>query len=196
MRKFFNETQKGNQWVQRKPSDSDMDVREMLESIKHGSTLETQTANAQLTQSQQVHVGNGDATHLVLRQDQSSKEALEAYRALRMKLMRAQSKAGFKTIAISSSLPGEGKTLTTMNTHFSYAQLSQQRVLVINGDLRTCGLTRLLDHPGTVGLAEALAGKATLDEAIVATNTKNLVLLPPGTTSPHPPAPFTYHPLH
>jgi len=192
MSKFFNETQKANQWVQRKPSDSDMDVREMLESIKHGSTLETQTANAQLTQSQQVHVGNGDATHLVLRQDQSSKEALEAYRALRMRLMRAQSKAGFKTIAISSSLPGEGKTLTTMNLGLCYAQLPQQRVLVIDGDLRTGGLTRLLDHPTTTpGLAEVLAGKATLDEAIVATNQKNFFVLPAGTSSSPPPELFT-----
>src|SRR6266481_7424155 len=191
MSKFFNETQKANQWVQRKPSDSDMDVREMLESIKHGSTLETQTANAQLTQSQQVHVGNGDATHLVLRQDQSSKEALEAYRALRMRLMRAQSKAGVKTIAITSSLPGEGKTLTTMNLGLCYAQLPQQRVLVIDADLRTCGLTSMLDHPSTLGLAEVMAGDVSPDVAIAATNQKNLFVLPAGTVLSSPPELFT-----
>src|SRR5882672_2315174 len=191
MSKFFNETQKAKQWAQRKPSDSDMDVREMLESIKQGSIVETPTANAPLAQYQHVHVGNGDATHIVLRQDQSSKEALEAYRALRTRLMRAQSKAGFKTIAITSSLPGEGKTLTTMNLGLCYAQLPQQRVLVIDGDLRTCGLTTLLDHPGIVGLAEVLASKATLDEAIVATNQKNFFVLPAGTISSPPPELFT-----
>ena len=191
MSKFFNETQKANQWAQRKPSDSDMDVREMLESIKQGSIVETPTANAPLAQYQHAHVGNGDATHIVLRQDQSSKEALEAYRALRTRLMRAQSKAGFKTIAITSSLPGEGKTLTTMNLGLCYAQLPQQRVLVIDGDLRTCGLTALLDHPRTLGLAEVLASKATLDEAIVATNQKNFFVLPAGTISSPPPELFT-----
>src|SRR2546421_5335108 len=170
MSKFFNETQKANQWAQRRLSEPDKDVREMLESIKHSSKLETPTANAQVAQYQQVHVGNGNATHLVIRQEQSSKVALEAYRALRTRLMRAQSKAGVKTIAITSSLPGEGKTLTTMNLGLCYAQLPQQRVLVIDADLRTCGLTALLDHPSTVGLAEVLAGKATPDEAIVATN--------------------------
>src|SRR5947208_10596694 len=41
----------------------------------------------------------------------------------------------------TSSLPGEGKTLTTMNLGLCYAQLPQQRVLVIDADLRTCGLT-------------------------------------------------------
>jgi capsular exopolysaccharide synthesis family protein len=191
MSKFFNEIRKTNQRAQRGLSDADMDVREMLESIKQGSILETPTANAQLAQSQQVHVGNGDATHLVLRQDQSSKEALEAYRALRTRLMRAQVKAGFKTIAITSSLPGEGKTLTTMNLGLCYAQLPQQRVLVIDGDLRTCGLTALLDHPRTLGLAEVLGGTTTLDEAIVATNQKNFFVLPAGTISSPPPELFT-----
>jgi len=191
MSKFFNETQKANQWAQRKLSNPDMDVREMLESIKHGSTLETATANAQLAQYQQAQVGNGNATHLILRQDQSSKVALEGYRALRTRLMRAQAKAGLKTIAITSSLPGEGKTLTTMNLGLCYAQLPQQRVLVIDADLRTCGLTSLLDEPCTLGLAEVLAGRATPEEAIAATNQKNFFMLPAGTISSPPPELFT-----
>ena len=192
MSKFFNETQKANQRAQRKLSDPDMDVREMLESIKHGSIMEIPAPpNVQLTQRQQVHVGNGNATHLILRQDESSKAALEAYRGLRMRLMRAQARAGLKTIAITSSLPGEGKTLTTMNLGLCYAQLPQQRVLVIDADLRTCGLTRLLDHPTTLGLAEVLAGKATPDEAILATNQKNFFVLPAGTISSPPPELFT-----
>jgi capsular exopolysaccharide synthesis family protein len=191
MSKFFNETQKASQWAQQRLADPDLNVREMLESIKHGSVSETQTANAQLTQCRQVHVGNGNATHLVLRQDQSSKVALEAYRALRTRLMRAQLKAGLRTIAITSSLPGEGKTLTTMNLGLCYAQLPQQRVLVIDADLRTCGLTSLLNHPSTPGLAEVLAGKATPDEAIVASDQKNFFVLPAGTISSPPPELFT-----
>ena len=191
MSKFFNETQKANQWAQQQRlAESKLDVREMLESIK-GSAAETRSASAQLTQCRQVQVGNGNATRLVLRQDQASKVALEAYRALRTRLMKAQSKAGLKTIAITSSLPGEGKTLTTMNLGLCCAQLPQQRVLVIDADLRTCGLTALLEHPGTVGLAEVLAGKATADEAIVATNQKNLFVLPAGTISSPPPELFT-----
>lgn len=190
MSKFFNETQKANQWAQQQRlAESHLDVREMLESIK-GSAAETRTASAQLTQCRQVQVGDGNATRLVLRQDDASKIALEAYRALRTRLMRAQSKAGLKTIAITSSLPGEGKTLTTMNLGLCCAQLPQQRVLVIDADLRTCGLTGLLEHPGTVGLAEVLAGKAIPDEAIVATNQKNLFVLPAGTISSPPPELF------
>jgi len=98
--------------------------------------------------------------------------------------MRAQSKAGVKRSPLPAQLPGEGKTLTTMNLGLCYAQLPQQRVLVIDADLRTCGLTALLDHPSTLGLAEVLAGKATPDEAIAATNQKNFFVLLP---APFPP---------
>jgi capsular exopolysaccharide synthesis family protein len=105
--------------------------------------------------------------------------------------MRAQAKTGLRSIVITSSLPGEGKTLTTMNLGLCYAQLPQQRVLVIDADLRTCGLTSMLDHPSTPGLAEVLAGEVTPDEAIVATNQKNLFVLPAGTVLSSPPELFT-----
>ena len=192
MSKFFNETQKANQLAQQQRlSSPDLNVRDMLESIKHGSAPATQAVEPQLTECRQVHVGNGHGTRLVLRQDQTPKVAMEAYRALRTRLMRAQSKAALKTIAISSSLPGEGKTLTTMNLGLCCAQLPQQRVLVIDADLRTCGLTAFLDQPAVIGLAEVLAGKATADEAIVATNQKNFFVLPAGTPSAPPPELFS-----
>src|SRR5258708_2019726 len=62
--------------------------------------------------------------------------------------------------------------------------------MVIGGDLRTCGLTSMLDHPSTPGLAEVLAGDVTPDEAIVATNQKNLFVLPAGAVSSSPPELF------
>src|SRR5260370_16848033 len=96
-----------------------------------------------------------------MHQSEASRAALEAYRGLRTRLMRAQTKTGLKSIAITSSLPGEGKTLTTMNLGLCHAQLPQQRVLVIDSDLRTCGLTSMLDHPITPGLTESLPAQVT-----------------------------------
>jgi protein-tyrosine kinase len=191
MSKFFNETQKANQWAQQKLANQDMDVKEMLESLKQGPASGTPAADTRLGQCRQVHVGNDNTARLVLHQGEASRAALEAYRGLRTRLMRVQAKNGLKSIAISSSLPGEGKTLTTMNLGLCYAQLPQQRVLVIDADLRTCGLTSMLDHPSSPGLAEVLAGEVTPDEAIVATNQKNLFVLPAGTVLSSPPELFT-----
>jgi capsular exopolysaccharide synthesis family protein len=191
MSKFFNETQKANQWAQQKLANQDMDVKEMLESLKQGPASGTPSADTRLSQCRQVHVGNGNGVRLVLHQGEASRAALEAYRGLRTRLMRAQAKTGLKSIAVTSSLPGEGKTLTTMNLGLCYAQLPQQRVLVIDADLRTCGLTSMLDHPSTPGLAEVLAGEVSPDEAIVATNQTNLFVLPAGTVLSSPPELFT-----
>jgi capsular exopolysaccharide synthesis family protein len=190
MSKFFNETQKAHQWAQQKLANQDMDIKEMLESLKQAPASNPQLADSRLGQCRQVQVGNGHGVRLVLHQGEASKAALEAYRGLRTRLMRSQAKAGLKSIAITSSLPGEGKTLTTMNLGLCYAQLPQQRVLVIDADLRTCGLTSMLDHPSTPGLAEVLAGEVTPDEAIVSTNQKNLFVLPAGNVS-SPPELFT-----
>jgi len=191
MSKFFNETHKAHQWAQQKLANQDVDVKEMLDSLKHGPASSPQSADTRLSQCRQVHVGNGNGTRLVLHQAEASKTALEAYRGLRTRLMRVQAKAGIKSIAITSSLPGEGKTLTTMNLGLCYSQLPQQRVLVIDADLRTCGLTSMLDRPSTPGLTEVLAGEITPDEAIVATNQKNLFVLPSGTVLSSPPELFT-----
>src|SRR6266851_5807915 len=191
MSKFFNETQKAQQWAQQKLANQDMDVKEMLESLKQGPASNPQLADSRLSKCRQAHVGNGTGARLVLHQGEASKAALEAYRGLRTRLMRSQAKAGLKSIAITSSLPGEGKTLTTMNLGLCYAQLPQQRVLVIDGDMRTRGLTSMLDHPSSPGLAEVLSGDVAPDEAILATNQKNLFILPAGTVSSPSPELFT-----
>jgi len=191
MSKFFNETQKASQWAQQKLANQDLDVKEMLESLKQGSPPGMSSADTQLSQCRQVQVGNGNAPRLVLHQSEASRAALEAYRGLRTRLMRAQAKSGLKTLAITSSLPGEGKTLTTMNLGLCYAQLPQQRVLVIDADLRTCGLTSMLDHPSTLGLAEVMAGDGSPGGALAATNQKNLFVLPAGTVLSSPPELFT-----
>jgi len=189
--KFFNETQKAHQWAQQKLVNQDLDVRQMLASLKQGPAIDALPAGARLAQCRHVALGNGNAARLVLRQDDFLNAALEAYRGLRTRLMHAQSKSGLRSIVITSSLPGEGKTLTTMNLGLCYAQLPEQRVLVIDGDMRTRGITSMLDHPSSPGLAEILSGDVGPDEAIVATNQKNLFILPAGSISSPPPELFT-----
>ena len=192
MSKFFNETQKANQWARQRVANQGLDVRQLLESIKQETGPRTEAPiAAPLSQPRQVAIGDGPKARLVLRQDHSAIAALEAYRGLRTQLMQAQAKLGLKSIAITSALRGDGKTLTTLNLGLCYAQLPQHRTLLIDGDLRTCGLTAMLDHPSAPGLAEILTGEVTPDEAILATSQKNLFVLPAGTVSSSPPVLFT-----
>lgn len=181
MSKYFNETMKANQWAQRKLANQGLNAKRLP-----GSVVGPRMVLVPPRESGQVNIGNGKTERLVLRQDHASLAALEAYRGLRNHLMRIQAESAVRSIIISSSLPGEGKTLTTMNLGLCYAELPQQRVLMIDADLLIRGLTSMLDRPGLPGLAEVLSGVAAPDEAIVRTNQKNLYVLPAGNASSPP----------
>jgi capsular exopolysaccharide synthesis family protein len=109
--------------------------------------------------------------------------AEESYRALRTRLMRMRSAQGLRSVVITSSVQGEGKTLTALNLALSCAQLHEMRVLLIDGDVRTRGLTRTLGSPSGPGLSEVLVGECDPDKAILATDSPNLYVLSSGQAS-------------
>lgn len=63
-----------------------------------------------------------------------------------------------KAVAVTSSLPGEGKTTLTLGLAFSLARMNQ-RVLVIDADLRQSGIQAELGLTMETGLATLLAGQ-------------------------------------
>jgi capsular exopolysaccharide synthesis family protein len=192
MSKFFNEAQKAPQVRQKHFANDDLDIKEMLDSIKQNAASGgAGLADARLRRCRTVGIATGNNARLVLHQDDFAQAALEAYRGLRTKLMRIQTDSGLRVIAITSSQSGEGKTLTAMNLGLCYSQLPDQRVLLIDADLRTRGLTRLLDQPESLGLADLLKDAAKPGEAILATEQKNLFVLPAGSVSMPAPEHFT-----
>jgi capsular exopolysaccharide synthesis family protein len=85
----------------------------------------------------------------------------EQYRTLRHSVERLARGSGFQVFAVTSAMPGEGKTLTTLNLAGALAQSRDSRVLVIGADfhrpmlseylglqnLRSPGLADLIVHP-------------------------------------------------
>lgn len=106
--------------------------------------------------------------------------AEESYRALRTRLLRMRSNRQLKSAILTSATQGEGKTLTSFNLALCCAQVQELRVLLIDGDLRTSGLTRLLGLPSDPGVAEVLVGKCDPLEAVLATDQPNLFFLSAG----------------
>jgi capsular exopolysaccharide synthesis family protein len=106
--------------------------------------------------------------------------ALEAYRSLRTRILRAQARRQFRTVAITSTAPHEGKTLTSTNLALCCAQLPQFPVLLIDGDLRSHGASQCIGYEEGPGLAEVLSGEASREAAIVATDVPNLHFLGAG----------------
>jgi len=90
----------------------------------------------------------------------------EQFRTLRSRLYQIRDKQPLRSILITSSLPGEGKTFVANNLAHALARQQNCRVLLIDADLRRPDL-----HPGfgvasSPGLAEYLKGEATEMAAI------------------------------
>lgn len=91
--------------------------------------------------------------HLVSLVDPASFEA-DQYRTLRHLVEQLDSTK--RVIAVTSALPGDGKTLTTLNLAGALAHASQARILVWDLDLRTPSVGKRLgltvQNPGAVDL--------------------------------------------
>jgi succinoglycan biosynthesis transport protein ExoP len=110
----------------------------------------------------------------------------ESYRALRTSLLLSNLGAPPKVIIVTSALPQEGKTTTSINTAVVLAQKGV-RVLLIDADLRRPSIHKTLGMGPHSGLSNVLTGSTNLENAITSTKVlPNLFVLPAGTPPPNP----------
>ncbi|MEO8522607.1 MAG: CpsD/CapB family tyrosine-protein kinase [Acidobacteriota bacterium] len=112
--------------------------------------------------------------------------AAEQYRSLRTRLKRAEGGRAVRVIVITSPAKGDGKSLTAANLALTMAQEFQQRVLLIDGDLRRPSVHRLFGLEDGPGLTDVLMGGAELNQALVNVENHHLTLLPAGAIPNHP----------
>jgi capsular exopolysaccharide synthesis family protein len=86
--------------------------------------------------------------------------AVEQYRRLATVLHDHHVQSGLKTLMVSSSLPGEGKTLTIVNLALTLCDSFQQRVLLIDADLRRPSVHDVFGIPNHKGLADTTRASA------------------------------------
>jgi succinoglycan biosynthesis transport protein ExoP len=109
----------------------------------------------------------------------------EAYRAIRTGILLSRSERSPRTILFSSAIGGEGKSVTATNCALMFAQLDE-RVLLIDADLRRPHCHEILGRDSHPGLTEVLVGLQELDKAIQSTSSKGLFFLSAGVTPPNP----------
>ena len=126
-----------------------------------------------------------EAVELVT-QSRPRSQMAESYRALRTSLLLTFVGGPPKVILITSALPEEGKTTTSVNSAIVLAQKGI-RVLLIDADLRRPSIHKTLGMGPKIGLSNVLTGNATLEQAIIpSTVLPNLFILPAGTPPPNP----------
>jgi exopolysaccharide transport family protein len=132
-----------------------------------------------------VIASSNEAVELITQVRPQSQMA-ESYRALRTSLLLSNLGAPPKVIMVTSALPQEGKSTTSINTAVVLAQKGV-RVLLIDGDLRRPSIHKTLGMGPRSGLSNVLTGSTTLEQAITRTPIlPNLHVLPAGTPPPNP----------
>jgi capsular exopolysaccharide synthesis family protein len=112
--------------------------------------------------------------------------AAEQYRALRTRVTHFDHGASVATLLVTSPGRGEGKSVTAANLALTMSQDLQSRICLLDADLRHSRIHRLFGVPDSPGLAEVLAGRAEIADALVALEDHALTLLPAGQMPAHP----------
>ena len=111
--------------------------------------------------------------------------ASEELKKLCALLMRRNRVASEKSFMVTSAMPGEGKTFTAVHLAWTLAQATNQRVLIIDADLRSPAAHHMFGAPLNPGLAECLKGRAEVPQALQRGPVSNLYFLPAGECREH-----------
>lgn len=109
----------------------------------------------------------------------------EAFRQIRTNLQFANVSSSSKSVLVTSSLPGEGKSTTAINMAIAMAQ-SGQRVVLIDGDLRRPMVANYLGLESGAGLTTALIGAADVLDVLQPWGEDELYVLTSGQIPPNP----------
>src|SRR6266446_4201079 len=135
---------------------------------------------------QRLAVASSKEVVELVTQSRPQSQMAESYRALRTSLLLTSLGAPPKVILITSALPQEGKTTTSINTAIVLAQKGV-RVLLIDADLRRPSIHKTLGMGPKMGLSNVLTGNATIQQATVRSSIlPGLFILPAGTPPPNP----------
>jgi capsular exopolysaccharide synthesis family protein len=113
----------------------------------------------------------------------------EQYRRLAAALHQLQLERGFKVLMVSSAIPREGKTLTSVNLALTLTESYKTRVLLVDADLRRPSVHTVFHIPGTPGLGEAL--RSDRDPLQLVEVSPRLTILPAGPPDRDPTAVLT-----
>lgn len=151
--------------------------------IQHRDDLE------QLTTIPMIGVVGKKQTASNLAVFERPKSALaESFRGLRSSLQflyKNQAKTGAKTLMITSSVSGEGKTFCTINIATVFA-LSEKKTIILGLDLRKPKLFDDFNATNSIGVVNYLIGTHSLEEVIQSTPVPYLDLISAGPLPPNP----------
>ncbi|MDY3361902.1 MAG: CpsD/CapB family tyrosine-protein kinase [Clostridium celatum] len=121
---------------------------------------------------------------MVISEEMPMSVSAEAYRTIRTNIKYSSIDKIRKTILVTSSLPGEGKSTVVGNLAFVLSE-NDTKVLVIDCDLRKPTIHKLFNTSRNRGLTDLLINKCN-EEDVIKNISKSLDIITAGTRVPNP----------
>ena len=112
--------------------------------------------------------------------------ATEAFRLLGVRLRDLARTRPLKKVLITSTIPQEGKTTVAANLAFTLARSTQQKVLLLEGDVRRPAITAMLGLQGNPGICEWLRGDQKLTNCVYSLGETGIWIIPAGKSPQNP----------
>lgn len=157
-----------------------------LTRIRQRAESSSAVGNPQTSEDQSMSTGERPISEekveppFIVAIDDPSSMVAEQYRLLAARLEGLWKQPGFKKVGITSTLPGEGKSLTTINVACVLAKDFGRRVLVIDGDFRRPSLWQFVGNRPAKGLSDVIANRRDADSLVRRLRYEHLGLLQVG----------------
>jgi capsular exopolysaccharide synthesis family protein len=114
----------------------------------------------------------------------------ESFRVLQANLIRALLEAKIRRVLVTSASGGEGRSTVVANLGIALSQ-AEQRVLIVDADVRRAQQHRLFDFGRSPGLVDYLLAEESLGDVVRSTTTRGLSLITAGRPVAAPAEPFS-----
>lgn len=149
------------------PAAQDAQLREFPEVFMQCQTLQVPA----LSQERLISVWDKDSP------------ASEAFRLLAVRMRHIRRDRGIRRLLITSTIPQEGKSLVSANLACTLSLRAQQKVVLLEGDLRRPSLTQLFELAGRPGMCEWLRDERDLSGCMYQFPNPRFWLLPAGSSA-------------
>jgi len=110
----------------------------------------------------------------------------EMFKIIREMIIHDQNRPAPKAIMVTSALPGEGKTFVACNLAVSLAMGLNEKVLLVDSDLRRPSVHKMFGYANEYGLSDLLQGRKHIPELLIKTNIEKVTLLLSGDPPSNP----------
>lgn len=153
--------------------------------VRNGSSPKSDERLRILSQFRVQHFSIAPESRLVSVAEADS-SAAEAFRLLGVRIRDLSRLRPIKKILVTSTIPQEGKTTVAANLACTLGRTTQQKILLLEGDVRRPAVSQMLGLMDNPGICEWLRGEAKLTDCISFFEDAGIWVMPSGKSPQNP----------